>query len=159
MNRVFSGRFDKRWNEDSFPTVKPVAESATKLLIVMTIEQTTSALAVLIGSTLLNIWLLRVNRPTSYRGGNAKTMREEFRQYGLPEAMFYIVGAVKIGLALVLIASIWLPQLLQPAAMVLAALMLCAVGMHIKVSDPVRKAVPALFLFCLSIFLAVVDSV
>jgi len=122
-------------------------------------EQTTTAIAVLIGITLLNVWLLRINRPTNYRGGEAKTMREEFRAYGLPAPVFYIVGVLKVGVALLFIGSIWLPQFLQPAAFVLSVLMLGAVGMHFRVSDPLQKSVPALFLLCLSLFLVIVESV
>ena len=123
-----------------------------KKLLTVKLEQTTTAIAVLIGLTLLNVWLLRIDRPTNYRGGNAKTMRDEFRLYGLPDSVFYIVGVLKIG-------SVWQPQFLQPAAIVLSVLMLCTVGMHLRVSDPLQKAIPALFLFCLSLFLVIAESV
>jgi hypothetical protein len=33
---------------------------------------------------IFNVWLLRSNKASSYRGGDAKTMREEFAAYGLP---------------------------------------------------------------------------
>lgn len=121
-------------------------------------EQITTTLAVLIGLSLLNVWMIRINRPTNYRGGEAKTMREEFRVYGLPDSLFLLVGGMKIGVAALLIGSIWLPQFVQPAAIVLSILMLGAVLMHFKVSDPLRKAVPALLLFGLSVCLLILKS-
>ena len=121
-------------------------------------EQFTTTLSMLIGLTLLNVWMFRINRPTNYRGGEAKTLREEFRVYGLPDSLFLLIGGVKIGLTALLIGSIWLPQFVQPAAIVLSILMLGAVVMHFKVGDPLRKAVPALFLFGLSLCLLVLKS-
>ena len=122
-------------------------------------DKITTVLAVLIGLTLLNVWIIRINRPTNFRGGNAKTMREEFRIYGLPDSFFLLVGTVKIGIASLLVGSIWLPQVVQPAAIILAVLMLGAVVMHFRVSDPMRKAAPALLLFGLSISLLLLQSV
>ena len=118
-------------------------------------EHITTILAVFMGVALLNVWVIRINRPTGYRGGNAKTMREEFRVYGLPDSVFLLVGGMKIMVASCLIGSIWLPQFVKPAAIVLSVLMVCAAVMHFKVRDPLRKAFPALFLFGLSMFLVV----
>jgi hypothetical protein len=125
-------------------------------LIVEAMEKITTIVAVLIGLMLLNVWIIRINRPTNFRGGDAKTMREEFRLYGLPDWVFPLVGGVKIVVALLFLGSSWLPEFVQPAAIVLSILMLCAAGMHFWVSDPLRKAVPALCLFGLSMVLAVV---
>ncbi|NNL48365.1 MAG: DoxX family protein, partial [Acidimicrobiia bacterium] len=36
------------------------------------------------GLWILNVWLLRFNKETEYRGGSATNMREEFDEYGLP---------------------------------------------------------------------------
>ena len=32
---------------------------------------------------LINVWLLRFNKTTEYRGGNAKNMNEEYQYYPL----------------------------------------------------------------------------
>ena len=121
-------------------------------------ENLSTILAALIGVALLNVWIIRVNCPTNYRGGAARTMKEEFQVYGLPDSLFVVVGGMKVGVALLLIGSLWLPQFVQPAALVLSILMLGAVVMHFKVSDPFRKAMPAVLLFCLALVLAVFES-
>ena len=98
---------------------------------------------------LLNVWLLRYNQPTPYRGGNAKTMREEFAAYGLPPAAMYVVGGLKVAAALCLIVGIWLPVLVFPAALVVALLMVGALMMHVRIHDALMKSVPAVSLLVL----------
>jgi hypothetical protein len=92
---------------------------------------------------LLNVWLLRFNRPTPYRAGNARSMAEEFAAYGLPKWLLWIVGAVKVSCAVCLVAGIWIPVLVAPAAVAITVLMVGAIAMHLKVNDPLIKAVPA----------------
>jgi hypothetical protein len=103
-----------------------------------------TALEIIVGLGILNVWLLRSGRATAYRGGNAKTMREEFATYGLPAWSFGLIGTLKITLAITLLLAIWNPQLAQPAAIGMGALMLGAFVMHLKVKDPFSKAVPSL---------------
>ena len=93
---------------------------------------------------LLNVWLLRFNKRTAYRGGDAGSMTEEFATYGLPAWFAYAIGALKVGSALALIAGIWIPSLVLPAAALVCILMLGALSMHAKVRDPVTKYLPAL---------------
>ena len=100
---------------------------------------------------LLNVWLIRFNRRTSYRGGSAGSMREEFAAYGLPGWFLYFIGALKIGTAIALIAGLWLPALVLPAAVLLSVLMLGAVAMHLKIRDPLVKCVPALLMLALGL--------
>lgn len=98
---------------------------------------------------LLNVWLLRSASATSYRGGSAQSLKEEFNAYGLPEAAFYVVGTLKVGAAIALLIGIWVPTLVQPAASLVAVLMVGAVSMHVKVGDPIVKSVPALAMLAL----------
>lgn len=91
-----------------------------------------------------NVWLRRFNKDTGYRGGNATNMREEFEEYGLSGTSMYAVGATKLGLATLMLAGLFSPRLARPASTALAALMLGAIGMHAKVGDPARKALPAM---------------
>lgn len=102
---------------------------------------------------LLNVWLLRFNQRTAYRGGAAGSMREEFTAYGLPSWFAYVIGALKIGSALALIGGIWFPSVVLPAAALVCVLMLGALAMHAKIRDPLTKYVPALgmLLLCLGI--------
>ena len=101
-------------------------------------------LQLIIAIGLINVWLFRFNKATEYRGGDAKTMKEEFIAYGLPVWLMYFVGAMKISIALMLIISFWVEQLLIYNLVALAALMIAAVLMHVKVKDPIKKSYPAL---------------
>ena len=55
-----------------------------------------------------------------------------------------MIGGIKVALAVALLVGIWVPLLVQPAAIGMAALMLGAFAMHLKVKDPLVKAVPSL---------------
>lgn len=92
---------------------------------------------------LMNVWLMRFNQSTAYRGGSATTMHDEFATYGLPAWSMYAVGTLKVAIALMLIVGVWLPDVVRPSAMLLAALMLGAIAMHAKVHDPAIKYAPA----------------
>ncbi len=98
----------------------------------------------IIGFGILNVWLIRHNKKTSYRGGNAKNLKEEFKVYGLPNWSFIAVGFIKISLAILLILGIWYKELITYASIGMAILMLGAILMHLKVNDPFKKSLPAL---------------
>ena len=100
-------------------------------------------LQLIVAAGLLNVWLLRAKSATSYRGGDATNLKDEFAAYGLPPAAFFVVGALKVGAAIALVAGFWYPSLVAPAAGVVGVLMVGAVAMHVKVSDPMMKSVPA----------------
>lgn len=102
---------------------------------------------------LLNVWVLRFNRPTPYRGGLSKSMPEEFATYGLPPWALWLVGAMKVSCALCLIAGVWVPALVLPACSLIAALMLGAILMHLRVRDPLMKSVPAGAVLALTAFI------
>ena len=84
-----------------------------------------------IGSALwiFNVWFNRFDKDTGYRGGDATNMREEFEEYGLSERTMYAVGAAKVSLAALML------------------IVLGAIGMHVKVKDPVKRSLPALSVF------------
>ena len=100
-------------------------------------------LQIIVALGILNVWLLRSGKATPFRGGEAKTLREEFAAYGLPFWFMCLIGVLKVGLALALIAAIWNHRIAQPAAIGLGALMLGAFVMHLKVKDPMKKALPS----------------
>ncbi|WP_291980922.1 DoxX family protein [Luteitalea sp.] len=106
-------------------------------------------LQLVVGFGLLNVWLVRRQSATAYRGGAATTLQQEFAAYGLPSAAFYIVGALKITAALVLIAGLWMTLPVRAAAMVVLALMVGAIAMHVKVGDPLMKSVPAVLMLAM----------
>ena len=101
-------------------------------------------LQLVIAIGLINVWLLRFNKATEYRGGDAKNMKEEFIAYGLPIWLMYLVGAMKIAIAFMLVLSFWVEQLLLYNLIALASLMIAALMMHVKVKDPIKKSYPAL---------------
>lgn len=106
---------------------------------------------IVIALGLLNVWLLRAGKPTAWRGGSARSMREEFEIYGLPSWFMRVIGVLKVSLAILLIAGIWLPSLAKPAAIGTAVLMAGAVAMHVKVKDPAMRSMPALAILVLSL--------
>ena len=112
-------------------------------------------LQIIVGLGILNVWILRSGKATAYRGGDAKSLREEFAAYGLPFWFFCLIAVLKISFALALIAGIWIPSIVGPSAMGMAVLMLGAFLMHTKVKDPFKKSWPSLavLLMCLTIVL------
>ena len=40
---------------------------------------------IVIALAIFNVWVLRLNKSTNWRGGSASNMKEEFKAYGLPE--------------------------------------------------------------------------
>ncbi len=104
---------------------------------------------------LVNVWLLRFNRATSYRGGQARTMREEFAAYGLPAWSLLVVGTLKIGAAVALIAGAWFPGGVLPAAAVICVLMVGALAMHWRMHDSIKKYVPAFAILVMSLTIVV----
>ncbi len=110
---------------------------------------------IIIGLGLLNVWLLRTNQATAWRGGDSKSMREEFAVYGLSAAFMKIIGFLKVTLGLCLILGLWMPELTRPAAYAVAALMIGALAMHVKVKDPLQRSLPAFTLFVLALAVAI----
>jgi hypothetical protein len=103
---------------------------------------------------IFNVWILRFGKSTSWRGGAATNMKEEFEVYGLPGWSVHVVGFLKLLFAVALIAGIWWQPLTRPAALGIALLMLGAVAMHVKVKDPLKKSLPALTMLILSLIIA-----
>jgi uncharacterized membrane protein YkgB len=97
----------------------------------------------------LNVWVLRFQRSTAYRGGSAHSMREEFAYYGLHSWFMYVMGVLKVGIAISMIAGLWVQWLVFPSALLLCILMLGALAMHVKVRDAAKKSLPALCMLAL----------
>lgn len=112
------------------------------------------ALQLIVAISILNVWLVQNKKPTQWRGGDAKTLVEEFQVYGLPVWMCYVIGALKVLLAIGLILAIWYPGLRQPSALGLAALLLGSIAMHLKIKDPLKKSFPAFLFLCMCLYIA-----
>ncbi len=100
---------------------------------------------------ILNVWFNRFNKDTGYRGGGAKNMKEEFEEYGISEKAMYAVGGVKVSLAILMLVGNFVPKLTRPASLLLAAFMVGAIGMHVKVKDPIKRSLPAISVLSLSL--------
>lgn len=111
------------------------------------------AIQIIIAVSIFNVWILRFGKPTSWRGGTAKSMKEEFEAYGLPLWFMKLIGFLKLTLASLLFAGIFLPVLIKPAAIGMAVLMLGAIVMHIKLKDALIKSLPAFTFLVLSLIL------
>ena len=109
-------------------------------------------LSIVVGLTVINVWLFRSNKTTSYRGGDAGSLLEEFQVYGLDD-YFLIIGIIKVGLAVILLLSVYFENLRSFAASGIAVMMLVAVYMHFSVGDELIKSMPAsvMLLSCLTI--------
>jgi hypothetical protein len=119
----------------------------------MSAFQFATALQIIIAAGLLNVWLLRARMATSYRGGGAQSLKEEFAEYGLGAPVFYLVGVLKVGAAVLLLVGIWIDALVAPTAVLVAILMLGALAMHIKIKDPPKKSLPATLMLLMSVAL------
>ena len=120
----------------------------------MNLETVRIVIQILIALTILNVWLVRFGKPTSWRGDSASNMKEEFEVYGLPGWFVPLIGGAKLVLAAALVVGVWVPALVQPAAIGMAILMAGAVAMHLKVQDPPEKSFPAFSMLCLSVIIA-----
>lgn len=98
---------------------------------------------IIVGLGLLNVWLIRFNKKTEFRGGAASNMKEEFSTYGLPEWFCYVVGGLKIVSGVLMLVGLVVPGLAVYPAAVVSVLMVGALAMHVKVKDPIKKSVPA----------------
>ncbi len=112
------------------------------------------ALKVIVGLSILNVWLVRSKKATPWRGGDANNIEEEFKAYGLPVWFMWAVGSIKVILALLLLISIYYPQVEAIAAYGIAFLMLGAVSMHIKIGDSLKKSFPAFTFLVISLVIA-----
>ena len=65
------------------------------------------------------------------------------------------MGFLKLLLATLLLAGKWFSPVTKPAAAGMALLMLGAVSRHVKVKDPLKKALPALGMLVLCLIVAV----
>jgi len=108
-------------------------------------------LKLIISLSILNVWLLRANKPSKYRGGKAATIKEEFASYGLSETAMKAVGIIKCGLALLLLVSIIVQEVELIAAAGICIMMLGAIVMHYKVKDAPEKSMPAALFFILTL--------
>ena len=108
---------------------------------------------VLIAVVIANVWFIRKNKLTKYRGGSSTSLKDEFKAYGYPDWFFYFIFVLKTTLALFIFSGIWFESFLYIGSIGMTLLMLGAIFSHIKIKDSFIKVVPATVMFCLSAFL------
>ncbi len=91
------------------------------------------ALKVIVAFSILNVWLIQPKKETKWRGGDAKTIIEEFKVYGLSKTFCYVIGFLKVSLAIILLLSIKYQNLTLVGSLGLAILLLGSIAMHIKI--------------------------
>lgn len=111
------------------------------------------ALMAFVSITLLNVWLLRFQKSTSYRGGDATDMLSEFAAYGLSDTILYIVGATKVTAAILLLLGLRYSKLVKAATYTIAVLMIGAIYFHFSIQDEWVKSFPAALLLLSSILI------
>ena len=104
------------------------------------------ALKIIVGISIINVWLIQPNKPSKWRGGEATTITEEFNVYGLSNTFYKIIFVIKVGLAILLLISIKYDFLTLYSSIGLAILLGGSILMHVKIKDPLLKSFPA-FLF------------
>ena len=111
-------------------------------------------LKIIVGVSIINVWLIQPNKPSKWRGGDATTIIEEFNVYGLSKTFYKVVFVVKVGLAILLLASIKYDFLTLYSSLGLAALLLGSIAMHIKVKDALFKSFPAFLFMAMNLIIA-----
>lgn len=111
------------------------------------------ALKIIVGISILNVWLLQKNKATKWRGGEAQNIFEEFEVYGFSKQFCYVIGFLKVSLALLLLASIQFQVLALVGSLGLAILLLGSILMHFIIKDPLYKSFPAFLFFVMNLLI------
>ena len=112
------------------------------------------ALKIIVGISIINVWLIQPNKPSKWRGGDATTIIEEFNVYGLSKTFYKIIFVVKVGLAVLLLVSIKYDLLTLYSSLGLASLLLGSIAMHFKVKDALFKSFPAFLFMAMNLIIA-----
>lgn len=113
------------------------------------------AIKIITALSIFNVWMLRYNKMTEYRGGDAKSLKEEFETYGLKSWFMYIIGTIKIVVSILFIISCFSGYINIPdsavfyGAAIMSLIMIGAILMHLKVNDPFKKSIPAVTMLTL----------
>ena len=110
-------------------------------------------LIIIVSVTVITAWTYNINLDTTFRGGDATNMIEEFEAYGLNQTTMVVVGIFKVSCAIMLFFGLKYRKLILPAAAVMALFMIAAVYFHLSISDPIIPTAPSLLMLasCLSI--------
>ena len=104
---------------------------------------------IVIAIGIFNVWIVRLKKPSIYRGGNSESMESEFKAYGFNNSVMKIIGFSKLALACLLILGIWYPDLVDISAFLMGCLMIGAIGVHIKLTTIIYESLIDLLKFLL----------
>ena len=104
---------------------------------------------VVIALGIFNVWIIRLKKPSMYRGGESNNMESEFKAYGFKDSFMKFIGFSKLLLACLLLIGIWFPILVDPSAFLMGCLMVGAIGVHVKINDSLIKSLPAFLMLSL----------
>lgn len=125
-------------------------------------KQIEKIIILVISIIVLNVWLVRPKAHElfgfSFRGGDAKSLLDEFAVYGMSSEIFYLVGFLKVTTALMLLAGLRYSWIKLPAAILMSLFMSAAFYMHYTVADEILKFVPSAILLSLSLILVVINK-
>ena len=112
-------------------------------------------LQLIIGVSILLVWLVRSHVPSNFRVGGANNLKEEVLEVGLPIIFYDIMKVVKPMFAFFLIFGLFYNPMTLPSMIFTTIFMSGALWMHIKAKDNFVKIIPALTLliFCVLIFI------
>jgi hypothetical protein len=101
-----------------------------------------AAVQIVVAVSVLFVWVIRL-----------PNVEREFREYHLSDVVRNAVGAAKISAAALLLAGLWYPGLVLPAASVMACFMLCAQYFHFRARHPAAQYLASFVLLLLSLLL------
>ena len=113
-----------------------MTDTLTETLFLVTIMQIITATSVLF------VWVVRY-----------KNIIQEFERYKLPSWLRDVVGIFKISFAILLLIGIFDERLKIIGAGGLSLLMIAALITHLRVKNPIYKALPAITLLSISIII------
>lgn len=113
-------------------------------------------LQIFLAIAMFDVWLFRYRTPGCFRGGDSTTMEEEFKVYGLSDNFRRLVRILKLSAGTLMVVGVWYDSIAFLAGVLLGFLMFGALAMHIKVKDPLFKAIPAISFFLMSVLVAYV---
>jgi hypothetical protein len=97
---------------------------------------------IVVAVSVLFVWVIRL-----------PNVEREFREYQLSDVVRNAVGAAKISAAALLLAGLWYPGLVRPAASVMAGFMLCAQYFHFRARHRAVQYLASFVLLVLSLLL------
>ena len=111
-------------------------------------------LQLIVGLSILFVWVCRTHVQSAYRVGNAKSLAEEFEEAGFSQHVFTVVSILKPIFAFLLVIGIVYEPFFIPCMLFTTLGMIGAMYAHLKVKDAFSKWWPAalLLLFCFIIF-------